>query len=190
MKHSLLFCGLLILGMACKQGNKQPEATQDNGSLLVNCELLGKRLIPIDTAWLWIENYNRFRDSLQYKETGDGGPRPVDNNALSTAFTFQTMDLLSALNIPVDANTIQSTHVRGYLGKDSHGNSKMLVVGVQGANTIEANKMSAGVNMFFKCNAGQHANSNDGELYALDLNYPCPNLCPDGFYPNNGQKKK
>lgn len=187
MKHSLLLCCILALAMlACKQNPQQPQTNPNDGPILVDCELLGKRLVPIVTAQRWIDNYNKFRDSLQYKESGIGGPpRAVDATAMSSAFTFQTMDLLSALGIKGDFRDLKSQHVRGYLGKDDLGNSKMLIVGVLGADTRDSSKMTAGMNLFFQCSSAQR---NNAELYALDLNYPCPNLCPETFVPDAGKK--
>ncbi len=154
-------CCSLLLANTGRIGAILEPAISDS---VIDCASLQiGELCPVQIARQWKANYQNYQDSL-LKAAGQSF-RPF-----ASAFTFQTNDLLVALGIPTTTKT-NYRHVRGYFGIDENGNSKIFFVGVDGAD-FKAN--IAGTDIFFSCSKQQ----NNDQEFVLDLNYPCPTLCP------------
>ena len=127
---------------------------------------LEPRIMTVEKFLACQYRYQQLVTSLK-----DSNGVAVTSNQLATGFTFQTIDLLNALGITTDPN-INEFHVRGYFGLDEGGNMKILFVAAVGADLNATTKI-----------AGQYAyfiwDNNSADLpFVLDLNYPCPPLCP------------
>lgn len=131
----------------------------DSNYILIDASQLKEQaqLVPLDTALTWMKTYRKLNiDTLH-------------------SFTFRTSDLLVALGIKATAST---QHIRGYFGVEPKTHlRKLFFVGVVGAN-LDTFPRQPGRDVFFRNAAGKANAVNDATQYVLDLNYPCPTLCP------------
>jgi len=200
-KHLILLCGVLSLFVwACKSDtNTQVAETKKNpfnfnpaDSIAIDVDSLKQAgdMVPIETARMWIENYQQFMASL-YKKTEKGEMVALDASEVLHGFTYRTEDLLAALGIEKAKLPVNVPHIRGYIGMTNASSPftfKLLLLGAVDANIDpKSSTPSAGKDAYFVAKNKGALKSNDGdEGFVLDLNYPCPTLCPDN---GNGTKK-
>jgi len=129
---------------------------------------LATRIMKVEDFLSCQIRYQQFQAYLQ-NATGVA----VSLNQIPNAFTFQTVDLLSALGIALNGDQdINEYHVRGYFGLDENNNMKILFVVAVGAN-LNVTPQIAGQDAYFVW-----SNDDTYQAFVLDLNYPCPPLCP------------
>jgi hypothetical protein len=127
----------------------------------------------LETRTMTVEDFLacQYRYQQLVSSLKDSNNVAVTSNQLANGFTFQTIDLLNALGITYDPD-INEFHVRGYFGLDETGNMKILFVAAVGAD-LNAPHKKAGQDAYFIW-----ANNSSDLPFVLDLNYPCPPLCP------------
>lgn len=149
---------------------------------------LAGEMIPVDTAQQWIENYQQYMSTL-YKKNEAGEMVPLDQTEILNGFTYRTEDLLAVLGIEKNKLANNVPHIRGYFGLTSNTSPfsfKLLLLAAVDAS-LDKGALSAGKDAYFvakKKNGLQGTEENGG--FVLDLNYPCPTLCPDD---GNGIRK-
>lgn len=193
-KNLLLFISICsVILIACQ--SKQEEATVQKNpnrfdfnptdSIVVDTDSIKQagEMIPLDTAKVWIENYQQFMSSL-YQKNASGEIVPLAAADILHGFTYRTEDLLTALGIENSKLPNNVPHIRGYIGMTSIEGSftykLLLLAAVDASLDKKSGNMAAGKDAFFiakkKSNQGL---TDESEGFVLDLNYPCPTLCPD-----------
>ena len=175
----IVFTCLATFACTSTPENAAPAITN---AVIVDLSTLNpNQLVPAAKTIEWKKNYENFFDSLRIRRVdskGDTSYVSLTENELVKGFTFRTSDLLAALGI--NSDSAKSKHIRGYFGIDSSGNRKMFFVAAINAN-LDSTKnvpLNAGSDRFFR-NKKSHIIGGDDSDVALDLNYPCPTLCPD-----------
>jgi hypothetical protein len=124
-----------------------------------------KQLVPLDTANLWAKTYWDAMVKLY----------GADSAKIVKGFTFRTSDLLAPLGVKSTPNT---PHIQGRFGINPHTNeAKLFFVGILDANLDIEPRQAGRIVYFRKATNGQLTDGGDN---VLDLNYPCPTLCPGG----------
>jgi hypothetical protein len=181
-KPSLLFTALICAFslFSCNQSNttekEQSSAPAQNYIVIDPAQLKEKgQLVHVDTAVNWVRTYQKFMSDLYWLDPATGKYVGVDTLNYLNGFTFRTSDLLAALN--VKETKLTTPHIRGYFGIDPvTGKRKIFFVGVMNAN-LDTVPRKAGKDVYFRTQATGNGLADPGD-YVLDLNYPCPTLCP------------
>gem|GEM_PF-3138909 len=193
-----LLCTLSVAWMACNTQSSEPISKKKHpsfrfdpsDSILIDTDSLkiAGEMIPLDTAEKWIANYQAFMSSL-YKQDNSGAMVPLTESEILNGFTYRTEDILSVLGIQRNKLPNNVPHIRGYIGMTSTSPvtyKLLLLAAVNASLDPKTGVTSAGIDAYFKAMQNNRLKLNDeNDGFVLDLNYPCPTLCPD---PGNGKK--
>ncbi|MES2382773.1 MAG: hypothetical protein V4538_17130 [Bacteroidota bacterium] len=114
--------------------------------------------LPLDSAIDYIKRYGEVCRSK------------FDGQVPIKAFTIHSVDLFEAMGMPAgmrDSTVCKYKRVRAYLGINSHGTFKLMIVPVQELTGVTPAD-SAGRDTILQ---------DDNGRYVLDLNAPCPATC-------------
>lgn len=189
-KSYLLAAALALTGLiSCKQEKAEQVPPAPSNYIVVDPGQFKEKgqLVPVATAQTWVNTYQEYASRLFYSNPENG---KLEKAATVNGFTFRTSDLLAALGIKASSAT--TPHVRGYLGIDPATQSlKIFFVAVKNAN-LDTIPRVAGTDVFFRTGNKGVGGADDPDI-VLDLNYPCPTLCPEGGFtppPGLSQVKK
>jgi hypothetical protein len=173
MRKTLLLAafGMFVL-FACKQTSVP--ATEQNtdpstlGYVAIDSSdtINPKQLVTHSKSDEWAQAYWKAMVTIYGK----------DSAKITRGFLFRTSDLLAALGLK--GSKLKVSHIYGRFGLDSANQPKIFFVGVTGAN-LDTVPMNPGKFVYFKKTIGGKL-GDGGDDYVLDLNYPCPTLCPEG----------
>ena len=101
-------------------------------------------------------------------------------------FTVRAQDLLMAMGIDYSQLNLPYSHVRAYLGYHL-GSFKLFFVPVQGASLCAKPVAQGGADIMLDTlgNPDTLQNVANNSLRVLDLNVPCPNVCPNNSILNS-----
>jgi hypothetical protein len=173
---TVLICACSLFSCQQDGATTQEQSTAPKDYIVINPDQLTEKgqLVPVDTAVSWVSTYQKFMSDLYWLDPATGKYVSVDTLNYLNGFTFRTSDLLAALD--VKETKITTPHIRGYFGIDATGKRKIFFVGVMNAN-LDTVPRKAGRDVYFRTQSGGNGLTDPGE-YVLDLNYPCPTLCP------------
>lgn len=182
MKNTTLLLAVVTATLAlcsCQQPKTAKHVLADStlGFIPIDTSVIKQhsQLVPADTGISWANAFNTYADEL-YRKNAKGEFIKVERDSLPRIFTFRTSDLLAALGLN---NTSPNTnHIRAYLGIDALGQRKLFFVGVVGAN-LNGSSITPGTDVFFRPETNSVGDPGDPGDLVLDLNYPCPTLCPE-----------
>ncbi len=188
-----LLTALVLLLVACNSNQQEPISKKRHSpfrfyptdSIQIDTDSLKivGEMIPLDTAQKWIANYQDFMSTL-YRKNSSGEMVPLGESEILNGFTYRTEDILSVLGIPKNKLPINVPHIRGYFGMTNTNGSftykLLLLAAVNASLDPKQGATSAGKDAFFTAKRNNSLKLNDeNEGFVLDLNYPCPTLCPD-----------